>query len=664
MKYRNTFFNTTIYGKLLMLAFTVLLLTFGASIQVYASEMDTVSENPEPVSTMEYTITGIENSEQLGSLAPFELVRRSIQNTEPFFYHISNNDLLYVTANIEDSNGNTTSQRLFVSWTCWDDSTTVTNTTVCGDYIETGSIQLPDDSYKWGEGVLSVLTLPVRVYDPAEPVEIVELYEVWNEFDVAFSLEQNDSIEELLLNEEDTISLQTAWPCFDADDNEYLCPVVYNTENVIEDTVGIYNITVTFDAPLNCRFSENLDIPTYSIPVTVQASGQPRLDVSYLSPSTEFIIFPWITSGIGLDTMEVWMSENDGEWRMLKLNQEAYIHPTMLEIFAWDLTEGYSYQIQVDYEGGRTGIASFTYGWDILSDKGYIEGDRDGGDTDGNPPTDSEDAENPPPTPPGNSTDNGNSSTEKTNNYKDSGSNTVPPIPEAVEALQPITDTAVLPKEPSSNREVLSDDTDHEPATEAPVSANAESNREEPYLLGSEIALMLENLGTARFSEETIMLDIPEDAIASLNISGTDRLLVTVLPLENNSFSIDISVNDVAVTTLSGMQISLPYQPAENTTPVLMNEDNEKVADGDYTPQTGLVSFTINETGTFYIQDEEVPMQDTFAIDTSDTSTVTEISIPEKDNSDSVFKLITIAATVIICFAAATIFIYTKRRRK
>ena len=660
MKYRNAFINTTIYGKLLMLAFTVLLLTFGASIQVYASEMDTVSENPEPVSTMEYTITGIENSEQLGNLAPFELVRRSIQNTEPFFYHIPNNGLLYVTANIEDSNGNTTSQRLFVSWTCWDDSTTVTNTTVCGDYIETGIIQLPDDSYKWGEDVLSVLTLPVRVYDPSEPVEIVELYEVWNEFDVAFSIEQNGNIEELLLNEEDTLSLQTAWPCFDADGNEYLCPVVYNTENVIEDTVGIYNITVTFDAPLNCRFSENLDIPTYSIPVTVQASGQPRLDVSYLSPSMEFIIFPWITSGIGLDTMEVWMSENDGEWRMLKLNQEAYIHPTMLEIFAGDLTEGYSYQIQVDYEGGRTGIASFTYGWDILSDKGYIEGDRDGGDTDGNPPTDSEDAENPPPTPPGNSTDNGNSSTEKTNNYKDSGSNTVPPIPEAVEALQPITDTAVLPKEPSPNREVLSDDTDHEPATETPVSADAESNREEPYLLGSEIALMLENLGTARFSEETIMLDIPEDAIASLNISGTDRLLVTVLPLENNSFSIDISVNDVTVTTLSGMQISLPYQPAENTTPVLMNEDNEKVADGDYTPQTGLVSFTINETGTFYIQDEEVPMQDTFS---ANTLTVTEIATPDKSNDNSVFTLIAAVATVAVIGSASgvAIFVYTKK---
>ena len=109
------------------------------------------------------------------------------------------------------------------------------------------------------------------------------------------------------------------------------------------------------------------------------------------------------------------------------------------------------------------------------------------------------------------------------------------------------------------------------------------------------------------------------------------------------------------------MQISLPYQPSENTTPVLINEDKEKVADGDYEPQTGLASFTINETGTFYIQDEEVPLQDSFA---ANTLTATEISTSDKETDTSVYTLIAIAATVMICFAAATIFIHTKRRRR
>ena len=645
-KSRTTFL--TVYGKFLLLGFIIFLWFFTASIRVHANESDSEPAAMDTSSTTVYTVVGIEHSERLSNLAPFEMVRRSIQNTEPLFYHVYNNSLLNVNAIIEDSEGTITTKTLTVSWSCWDDSTTVTNTTVCGEYIETGTILLPDDSYTWGEGVMSELTLLVRVYDPSEPVEIVALEEVRNEFDIAFSLEQNSSIEDFLI----TAPLQTAWPCYDATGNEYLCPVIYNTEDVMEDTVGIYYITVTFEEPLNCRFSDNLIVPSYSIPVTVQAPGHPRLDLSYISPNYDFIIFPWITSGIDLDTMEVWMSENNGEWRILELDWEAYIYDTMLNLYAFLLNEGSSYQIQVKYEGGQTGVASFTYEGDKLSNKEYLEGDRDGGDTDGNPPSDSTDSENTNNTPPTDSGNNGNTN------------NTV----SAPEKKEPVTIEDNTPKVDSSNeqdsseiiREVTSiPSNDSEPETE--TTEPAATDREEPYLLGSEIDHMIQNTGTARFSEETIMLNIPEDTIASLDISETDRLLVTILPLENNGFSIDILKNDVSVTNVSGMQVSLPYQPPANTTPVLMNEADIKVADGDYNPDTGLVTFSINETGTFYIQDEEVPMQDTFS---ANTLTVTEISAPEENTDNSAFKLIALVATVIItCSVGITIFIYTKKRR-
>ena len=681
MRYRNNSIFLPIYGSFLMLACIVLLWTFGSSIQVYASEMDDAAAGSDTSSTMEYTVTGIENSEQLTNLAPFELIRHSTQNTEPLFYHIYNNGLLNVTANIEDSNGNTTTQRLSVSWSCWDDSTTVTNTTVCGEYIETGIIELPDDSYKWGEGVLSVLTLPVKVYDPApaERVEIVKLEEVWNDFDIAFSLVQNGSIEDILRNENNTISLQTKWPCYDAAENEYLCPIVYNTEDVREDTVGVYYITVTFEAPLNCRFSDSLTVPSYSIPVTVQAPGQPRLDLCYIGPFG--FIFPWITSGIDLETMEVWMSENNDEWRKLEPGWDISIYDSMLLIYNDILPKGSSYRIQVDYEGGQTGIASFTYTDEGLSNTGYIEGDRDGGDTEGNPPTDSGTDENTGNTPPTDSGNNENTNiippndfpdNENTNNTppadspdngNNSGTNNTVSTPEKKDTVTEEDNT--LEEDSSTENDsseiktedtsTPADDSKTEKETKEPI-----AEREEPYLLGREINLMLGTLGTARFSAEAIMLDIPEKAIASLDISDTDRLLVAIVPLENNGFSIDILKNDIAITTVSSMQISLPYQPAENTIPVLMNKDGEKVASGDYKPDTRLVTFTINETGTFYIRNEEVSMQDTFA---SNTLTVTEISAPTKDNDNSVFKLIAIAAPVIICSAAVTIFVYTKKRR-
>ena len=654
MKYRNKLIFTTTYGKLLLLASIVLLLTCGTSPRVNASAPVSVS-GPDASSGASYTITGINNSAQLSNLTPVEIVRGASQNTDPLLYYIINNNLRTVTVTIEDRNGTVSTKTLPVLWSFTSSETTVTDTTVCGEYTETGTIQIPDTSYVWGENVLSVLTLPVRVYDPAEPIEIVELEEVWNEFDTAFALEQNGSIEEFL----NTAPLQSTWPCYDVSGNEYVCPVIYNTENVSTNTVGVYDITATFEAPLNCRFSDTLTVPTYSMPISVQASGQPKLDLSYISPNYEYILFPWITSGIDLNTVEVWMSENDGEWRTLELDDEAYVHPNMLDIYAWYLTEGSSYQIQVKYEGGRTGIVSFTYEWDTLSDREYIEGDRDGGDTDGNPPIE-------PP--------------------KDENTDVILPV----EPPKDKNTDEVLPQEPSTdedtdNESASTDDTASSPEQEnivtneddtssatsvptvtsvpdiTPTLEGTSANRETPYLLGHELALMMKNLGAARFSAETIMLEIPDDAIESLELSDTDRLLVTILPLNHNGFSIDILKNDIAVTALSSLQISMPYQPAENTTPVLMDENGEKVASGDYEPSTGLVSYTIQETGTFYIVDEDIPLQKTF---TDDTFTETELTTSGIDNDQSATKGIVIVATLIIaCAVGVAILVYIRKRR-
>jgi len=655
MNNRNRKIYPTTYSKFLLLIFTVLFLMSGTSLPAYASEMSQPLSSGD-ASSETYTIIGIENNEAFTNLPTLEIVRTSTQNTEPLYYYIFNNNLFRATVTliVRDSSGNETSLTGTITWDCTDNKTLV-DTTVCGDYVETGTIKLPDGSYIWGEGVSSVITFPVRVYDP-EPVEIIKIMEVVNEFDTAWALKQNEDIATLL----NSVARQTDWPCYDADGNEYLCPVIYNTENVRNDEVGVYYITATFEEPLNCRFSDNLTVPSFSIPVSVQAPGQPRINLSYISSNYEFIIFPWITSGINLDTVEVQMSENDGKWKILELEWEAFITDDMLSLnrnpYASVFTVGNSYKIQVTYEGGQTGIASFTYGDGELSDKGYVEGDRDGGDTDGNPPENPENDENTNNNPPTDSGNNGNTSNNppevSTDNGNNSLTNTTASTPEKKE---PVTIEGNTPKE---NTFIPADDS--EPETEMPEPVA--NDREAPYLLGSEIDHMIQNTGTARFSEDAIMLNIPEDAIASLAINETDRLLVTILPLENNGFSIDILKNDIAITNVSGMQVSLPYQPPANTLPVLMNEADIKIADGDYNPDTGLVTFSINETGIFYIQDEEVPMQDSFA---ANTLTVTEISTPEENTDNSAFKLIALVAIMFItCSVGITIFVYTKKRRR
>ena len=664
MKYRMMSFYLTAYGKYLMLASIVLLLVFGTSVPVYASEsvLSLESDTETSVSDTEitasdthsdkiYTVTKIDSSEQLANLAPFKIARRaSSQDTEVLYNYISDNNLLTVTATITDSSGKTFDKSLNVIWDCTTNSPSGVNVSVCGEYTEIGTIQLPDDNYHWGEGVINTLNFTVIVYEP-ELIEIVEIIPLESDFDKAFSLAQGADIDAFL----DEAPLQQACDCKDAAGNVYSCPIVYHTDAVRTDALGIYYITVAFEAPDNCHFSEELNIPTYSIPISVQAPEYPRLDVSYTLG--EYVIFPWVTSNSIITNMEVWLSENEGEWRMLELDYEANVSDEMLTLYrnAYPpiFTEGNSYRIQVKYEGGQTGIASFTYGENALTDKGYLEGDRDGGDTDGNPPEDSEDDESINSTPPEDDRDDEN--TDHTP-PSDSADNESSSNPETVETAP--TPDAVIP-ENTVSKDVISETA----ISEAVVSKEtASAERTKPYLLGSEISLMLENLGSARFSAEAIMLDIPADTITALGISDTDQLLVTVLPLENNSFSIEILKNDVAVTTVPSMQISLPYEPAENATPVLINEAGREVATGDYKPDTGLVTFTISETGTFHIKEVKAASQDSYAVK---TLTAPEISDSDHTNGNFVFRLIAIILAVVITGSATVaVLIFIKKRRR
>jgi len=606
--------------RYILLCLTIFLLSFSTSYDVNASETD------QPAT---YTVTGIENSEALSNLATFEIVRTSSQNSDPLLYHVFNNNLLRVNATIEDSEGNTTNKTLSVLWSFTNDETTVTDTTVCGEYLETGTIQLPDSSYVWGEGVLSVLTLPVKVYDPETPIEIVEFEEVWNEFSVAFSIEKNANLEEFLKK----APLQTAWPCYDANGNEYTCPVVYNTANVKVGTVGIYEIIATFEEPLNCRFSDNLTVPTYSLLITVQDPKYPRLDLFYLSPNYEYILFPWVTSGINYDSIEVWMSENEGEWRKLELDDEVYVHPNEIDLYAWYLNEGSYYQVKAKYEGGETGIACFTYGWDVLTDKEYIGGDRDGGDTGGNPP----------PKDPGSGNDNSGE-----DNTPDTGNNDSKP-----------DDTPINPTP-----------TPQPPVKDAPVSKpkkktdglSSSEERDKPYLLGSELNLMIENTKNARFSSDSIMLIISEEAIKALNIGDMDQFLVNILPLKNNGFSIQILKNNIEITMISDMEISLPFKLTQNTIPVLVNEAGVVIAEGTYDISTGLATFIISETGSFFVKEKEIQTSNISDVDVT-TTTTTDISTAEKEQTDNyMFIVIAIIVSVITCSIIAIIYFYTKKR--
>lgn len=360
-----------------LLLLTIFLLRAEISSQALILDIPTV--NPPSVSdgdaaTEPSIITGYENMEYLTNLPPLELVQRSTQNLEDLTYYAFS--FYRINACVQHPDGSTETIALNVIWDCFSFDVVNVDTTVPGSYTEIGHVQLPNNHTVFGEGVPSELTIPVTVYVPEEPIEITSIQDTENEFSLLRALEQYHNVSEI------TSQLRPTWVCHDANGHEYACTVLVDAGQVDTDTVGVYPLSITFQPPLHCRFADELEVPVLTVTVSVQAPGKPQLNC--MQPSIWFLHFPWITAGVDLDSMTVRMSENGGEWRELCLNDEAYIYSDLLSIDTYFLTEGSSYQLQVDYDGGQTGIASFDYNEGIFSFRGYVDGDRDGGDTDGN----------------------------------------------------------------------------------------------------------------------------------------------------------------------------------------------------------------------------------------------------------------------------------------
>lgn len=563
-------------------------------------------------SVSEYSvITGFENMELLTNLPELRLVQRtSPTSTTDLLEHVF--PYYRIKAYVQHPDGSTETITLTVNWDCFGYDVFRVDVTTPGSYTEIGRIQLPDDQTIFGEGVPSQLTVPVTVYVPDTPVEITYIQELEADFLFysSYALEQYHDLSEV------TGLLRETWVCEDANGHEYECPVSLDTSLVDTDTPGLYEITGTFLPPLHCTFPEELEVPSFTLSISVQAYGQPRLDC--MQPSVWFLYFPWIARDMDLDNMKVWLSENDGEWRELCLYDEVYLTEAELSLDTYFLTEGSSYRLQVDYEGGQTGIASFDYDEGIIRFKGYAEGDRDGGDTNGNPPSI---LPTPVPTAPPTAAPTPAPTAAPTSAPTAAPTPAPTMIPTAVPTAAPTAIPTAVPTEapailPTAEPVIDSIATPTPAPTETPdVSSTPEpvatatpippSLRSEPYLLGSEVLQMVESTGSARFSNQEIMLSIPAETIEKLGLEKEEQFLITLLPMGTDGFSLDIKRNGELVTDLGQMQITLPYTPKDASSRLVLFDDmDNEVTTGTLSETRGLVTFSLNKTGVFSIEEE------------------------------------------------------------
>lgn len=607
-------------------------------------------EAPEEVSLV--LVTEIQNEGELLSLPDFTLPLRTTPSDDDLeeIYQLA---LRYQTVCATVTAGEEIRQETFsVAW----DFSAIDQTTP-GEYTATGRIELPE-GYAFGEAVLQELQISVRVEEM--PPAVITSIEQWYPYTDAFAVQQGSPTETL----ENLFAFSPYYlECYAENGTSYTAVVEWDFSGIDLNTVGLYHAAGRLTAPENTIFADRVDFPEISIPVSVQAPGSS--DINCFLVRRGSLYFPWVTPPGGLDEISVWLSENNGSWN--RLESGVYVGQEMLSIATRLLMPGSSYRLQVDYDGGQTGILSFTYADEIVLE-GYHDGDRDGGDAGGNPPdtiiqpppehtddqddgftdrsptlpsrppatngggVDSDDSEKSPPVSeenePADHEPSHKPSESSWDGKDDSDEPAIPEIEAPVVSGQPEENTSL--QHPPEVRTIVG-----APELTAPNPAlKLSENRKEPVqsmmtvpledadskspdfseffdettdrISGTRFLMMLQT-GEQRavFSKQGITISIPKDALPE-GIQNEDQIEVIIQKDTDGGFSFSFSINGTALSSLPDVSVMLPCpnDPAAGTL-FLGDESGMEVPMTGYDDTAKAASFQISHTGTYTIVGKE-----------------------------------------------------------
>lgn len=595
-------------------------------------------------------VTEIQNEGELLSLPAFTLSLRTTPSDDDLeeIYQLA---LQYQTVCATVTAGEEIRQETFsVAW----DFSAIDQTTP-GEYTAAGRIELPE-GYAFDEAVLQELQISVRV-EEMTPAVITSI-EQWYPYTDAFAVQQGSETEALE-------ALFAASPyyleCYAENGTSYTAVVEWDFSGIDLNTVGLYHAMGKLTAPENTAFAEGIAFPEISIPVSVQAPGSP--DINCFLVRRGSLYFPWVTLPGNLDKVSIWLSENNGSWK--RLENGVYVGQEMLSIATRLLTPGSSYRLQVDYDGGQTGILSLTYADEIVLE-GYHEGDRDGGDAGGNPPdtiiqpppehTDDQDdsfADRPstkPPKPP--VTNDGGMDSDD--------SEKTPPVseendPADHEPSHKPSEPSWVGKDDSINKEEFpsqqaNGDAEEDTALQLSpevqtivgalelavpdpawkLSENRKDSVQSAMTVPQEVAdpqnsafseffdettdrisgtrfLMMLQTGEQRaiFSKQGITISIPKDALPE-GIQNEDQIEVIIQKDTDDGFSFSFSINGTALNSLPDISVMLPCpnDPAAGTL-FLCDESGVEIPMTGYDDTAKAASFQISHTGTYTIVGKE-----------------------------------------------------------
>ena len=548
-------------------------------------------------------VTEIQKEGELLSLPAFTLPLRTTPSDDDLeeIYQLA---LQYQTVCATVTAGEEIRQETFsVAW----DFSAIDQTTP-GEYTAAGRIELPE-GYAFGEAVLQELQIPVRVEEM--PPAVITSIEQWYPYTNAFALPQGSEVEAL---EELFAASPYYLECYAENGTSYTAVVEWDFSCIDLNTVGLYHAAGRLTAPENTVFADHVDFPEITIPVSVQAPGRP--DINCFLAARGNLYFPWVTPPGEPDKISVWLSENNGSWNQLE--NGIYVGREMLSIATRLLTPGSGYRLQVDYDGGQTGILSFTYADEIVLE-GYHEGDRDGGDAGGNPP----DTIIQPPPEDTDDQDDGFADRPSTKPLRSPATNGGGTNSDDSEKAPPVSgenDPADhKPSEPSwdGKDDSIDIDKDDFPSEQANGDTEEDADSKSPAfsefldeitdrISGTRFLMMLQT-GEQRavFSKQGITISIPKDALPE-GIQNEDQIEVIIQKDTDGGFSFSFSINGTVLNSLPDVSVMLPYPnaPAAGTL-FLCDESGVEIPMTGYDDTAKAASFQISHTGTYTIVGKE-----------------------------------------------------------
>lgn len=636
-------------------------------------------------------VTEIQNESELLSLPAFTLPLRTTPSDDDLekIYQLA---LQYQTVCATVTAGEEIRQETFsVAW----DFSAIDQTTP-GEYAAAGRIELPD-GYAFDEAVLQELQISVRVEEMTHAV--ITSIEQWYPYTNAFALPQGSEIEAL---EELFAASPYYLECYAENGTSYTAVVEWDFSDIDLNTIGLYHAMGKLTAPENTVLADRVDFPEITIPVSVQSPDRP--DINCFLAARGNLHFPWVTPPGELNEISVWLSENNGSWN--RLESGVYVGQEMLSIATRLLAPGSSYRLQVDYDGGQTGILSFTYADEIVLE-GYHEGDRDGGDAGGNPP---DTIIQPPPEDTDNQ-DNGFADRPSTKPSRppvtnDGGmdsndSEKTPPVSEENDPAD--HEPSHKPSEPSWDGKDNSINKEEFPSQQAngdaeedtalqlspevqtivgalelavpdpawKLSENRKDSVQSAMTVPQEVAdsqnsafseffdettdrisgtrfLMMLQTGEQRaiFSKQGITISIPKDALPE-GIQNEDQIEVIIQKDTDGGFSFSFSINGTVLNSLPDVSVMLscPNDPAAGTL-FLCDESGVEIPMTGYDDTARVASFQITHTGAY-----------TIAI-TEDAASLTQAA----DTEHSWSPILLLIPACLLLLSAGVFFL--RRRRK